>query len=162
MSLLSRTLLRGAVAVVAGTLFTSSGFAWADDAPVVEPAPVEEVAPATQPADTFTGAWTISATPDDTSAQAGATAFTDDVLFHGGEFSASAYACMGFSVEQYTVVKDAYGREYFKATLTSADRGTLDWAGLVNDESKLYGRLRWTKTDGTTFHYRFTGSATTQ
>jgi hypothetical protein len=86
----------------------------------------------------------------------GANPFDDGFLFEGGQFSAQAYAGLGFSPETYTV--DDTGK--FVAILSSPDRGSVRWAGRLNGGT-IYGRITWTKPDGTVFTYTYTGSVAT-
>jgi hypothetical protein len=117
-----------------------------------EPSP-----PAQVNSDAFAGVWSVSATPRDSEEeeQSGATPFTEAVLFHNGQFSAAAFAMMGFSTSQYEV-EHRDGDAYFSVTLTSDDRGTLGWAGRLTEEG-FVGLLVWTRADGEVYRYRVVG-----
>jgi hypothetical protein len=107
--------------------------------------------------DAFAGAWQVHCTPTTSTVSLGADLFDDGFLFENGQFSASAYACMGFAPAAYTV--DSTGR--FTATLTSDERGTVVWRGRAGAGS-LYGSITWTKPDGSVFKYHYTGTPIVQ
>jgi hypothetical protein len=107
--------------------------------------------------DAFAGAWQVHCTPTTSTVSLGADLFDDGFLFENGQFSASAYACMGFAPAAYTI--DSTGR--FTATLTSDERGTVVWRGRAGAGS-LYGSITWTKPDGSVFKYHYTGTPIVQ
>jgi hypothetical protein len=110
-------------------------------------------APAARADDAFAGAWQVHCTPTTATVALGADVFDDGFLFENGQFSASAYACMGFVPSAYTI--DSSGK--FTATLTSSDRGTVVWRGRAGTGS-VYGWITWTKPDGSVFKYQYTGT----
>jgi hypothetical protein len=138
---------------VALTLGLSLG-SWAVEHSMARPDEIESGQVETV-SDSFAGVWTVSAVPTDASAEAGATAFAEEVLFHDGKFSAAAFAMMGFSTTDYTL-SDHDGSQYFAVTLSSDDRGTLAWAGRLTDDG-FTGLLLWTRADGEVYRYRIVG-----
>lgn len=104
--------------------------------------------------DIFAGGWQVKCTPYSATMALGADAFDDGFLFENDQFSAQAYAGLGFTPGAYTV--DSTGK--FTATLTSSDRGTVVWKGRAATGS-IHGWITWTKPDGTIFKYSYTGTA---
>ena len=103
--------------------------------------------------DAFAGGWQVQCTPRSATVALGGDIFDDGFLFENNQFSAQAYAAMGFTPAGYSI--DSTGK--FTATLTSTDRGTVVWKGKVGNGS-IYGWITWTKPDGTIFKYTYTGS----
>ena len=104
--------------------------------------------------DVFTGGWQVKCTPNSATVALGGDAFDDGMLFENGQFSAQAYAGLGFTPASYSI--DATGK--FTATLTSSDRGTVIWKGRVGTGT-IHGVILWTKPDNTLYKYYYTGTA---
>ena len=112
------------------------------------------LAPLTRADDAFTGGWQVKCTPTSATVTLGGDAFDDGMLFENNQFSAQAYAGLGFTPASYSI--DDTGK--FTATLVSDDRGTVIWKGRVG-ASGIYGWITWTKPDGSIFKYKYTGTA---
>jgi hypothetical protein len=108
---------------------------------------------ATVPADPFAGAWRLQFQPDNAAQDDGAQVFKDAILFHNNQMSAEAFAMYGFSTAAYSVAPDT---RIGTATMTSDTQGALQWA-VRSAGGQLIGLLVWTKPDGTTHRYSFTG-----
>ncbi len=106
--------------------------------------------------DVFEGAWTISFTPDNNAESAGAKAFKDAALFHNNELSFEALAMYGFNTVAYALQGD--NQDVFTANMTSQTQGSLQWVGRKSG-GKVSGLLVWTKPDGSTHRYTFSGGA---
>jgi hypothetical protein len=102
----------------------------------------------------FSGAWTVSFSPDSSAENGGAQAFEDAALFHNDQMSAAAFAMYGFNTVSYALQGDA--QDVFTATMTSATHGTLQWAGRKAG-GQITGLLVWTKADGSVHRYTFNG-----
>jgi len=107
--------------------------------------------------DPFAGVWHVTATPSESAAATGANPFADDILFHDGQFSAGAFAMMGFTTSLYAVQEIDDEPTTFSVTLSSTDRGTLTWSGR-RVGSTLLGTLVWLKPDGTQQSYALRGT----
>jgi len=106
--------------------------------------------------DVFAGAWTVSFTPDGNAEAGGAQAFKDAALFHNNELSSEALAMYGFNTVTYALQGDS--QDVFTANMTSLTQGSLQWVGRKSG-GKLTGILVWTKSDGSTHRYTFSGTA---
>lgn len=106
-------------------------------------------------ADSFSGAWSVHASPIELSADESQNAFTDGLLFREGMLSSAAFAMLGFAPVEYQLCTEG-SRDSITATFASDQRGTLSYK-LIKMTTGLTGYLIWTKPDGSISRYEIEG-----
>jgi hypothetical protein len=100
--------------------------------------------------------WKIKVAPDDESARNGAKEFDDVLNFKGAMFNTKEMEKRGFKPVQYEDDTRRFGPASFKAEQESDKEGKAKWTGLIT-ASTIKGELVWTKKDGKTLTYNYTG-----
>jgi hypothetical protein len=109
-------------------------------------------APAAAGRDQFDGKWTVTVTPDD-----GGKPYEDTLTFKGGKFLSEKCKAHGFEEAEYDA--DVRGGQIatFTATAKSKREGSAKWTGTAA-ATQLQGTFKWTKADGSTADYSYTGA----
>jgi hypothetical protein len=101
--------------------------------------------------------WRVSLQPDQATLAAGKGPFSDNFLFEDDNFmTAEAFGALGFGRSEYTVTAVEGATLGFSSTISNGEQGTLVWNGVVQG-SRVMGTLVWTKPDGSTGTYNFSG-----
>jgi hypothetical protein len=100
--------------------------------------------------------WEIKVAPDEDARRAGAKDFDEVLVFKGSLFTAQSLEKRGFKSVQYEDDTRRFGPASFKAEQESDKEGQAKWTGLITATS-IKGELVWTKKDGTTLTYSYTG-----
>jgi hypothetical protein len=102
--------------------------------------------------DAFHGNWTVTVTPSD-----GGKPYEDTLIFKGGTFVSTAHKKQGFTEAQYEADTRGGQLQTFTATAESKKAGTAKWSGTVA-AGQLTGTFTWTKAEGGTADYAYTGT----
>lgn len=101
--------------------------------------------------------WRVSLQPDQATMAAGKVAFSDHFLFEEDNFmTAEAFGALGFGRSEYTVTAVEGATLGFSSTISNGEQGTLVWNGVLQG-TRVMGTLVWTKPDGSTGTYNFSG-----
>jgi hypothetical protein len=106
--------------------------------------------------DAFHGNWTVTVTPSD-----GGKPYEDRLVFKGGKFLSLSGKKHGFEEAPYEADTRGGQLQTFTANPTSKKSGTAKWTGTVA-AGQLTGTFTWTKADGTTADFSYTGTKSTK
>jgi hypothetical protein len=100
--------------------------------------------------------WKIKVVPDEDARKSGGKEFDDTLTFKGNLFNTKAMEKLGFKPVQYEDDTRRFGPASFKAEQEHDKEGKVKWTGLIT-ATTIKGELVWTKKDGTTLTYNYTG-----
>ena len=99
--------------------------------------------------------WKIAITPDEAARKAGEKASKDNLVFKNGQVTSAACVKYGFAPSSYTAA-GAPTSPSFQMEQVSPKEGKMSWSGQVSGDT-IAGTTTWTKTNGKTLHYQFSG-----
>ena len=101
--------------------------------------------------DPFEGKWAVTVTPDD-----GGKPYKDTLEFKGGKFISEGCKKHGFTEAEYEADVRRGQIATFTATAKSKTEGSAKWTG-NGAATAIQGTFTWTKADGSTVSYAYTG-----
>jgi hypothetical protein len=99
--------------------------------------------------------WSVTVTPDTAAKKAGEKPSKDTLIFKDGQLTSTACVKYGFAPSAYTATGTST-KASFQAEQTSAKEGKTSWSGHAT-EGTITGTMTWTKQNGQTLQYTFSG-----
>jgi hypothetical protein len=103
--------------------------------------------------DQFEGSWKITLNPDDGIGKS----IEDMLTFKNDTLTSQTFEKRGFAAAAYELDSRRGPVAAFTATSTSEKEGALKWTGTTTGQD-IRGSMTWTKKDGSSVSYTFTGT----
>ncbi len=100
--------------------------------------------------------WKIKVIPSEATKQAGESSFKDTFLFEEKRVRMTTCETFGFTPSSYVSEEKEDGRIEWKTIQVSDKEGVANWKGVVM-HTDISGTLSWSKYDGPTLSYTFSG-----